>query len=81
MRLGIWSGSNRRLEDQTLVRLIQRNEFSRLAHKQPSRQRAAALRADVLRGLAPSPRTLPSKYLYDARGSRLFDKICTLPEH
>lgn len=33
---------------------------------------------DVLHGLAQSPKTLPCKYLYDAKGSRLFDRICTL---
>ncbi len=36
---------------------------------------------DVRRGLTDSPRTLPSKYFYDAAGSRLFDQICTLPEY
>ena len=34
--------------------------------------------ADVLAGLAGSPRTLPCKYLYDAPGSELFDRICGL---
>jgi dimethylhistidine N-methyltransferase len=39
------------------------------------------LRADVLGGLLSSPKTLPSKYLYDAEGSRLFERICDLPEY
>ena len=30
---------------------------------------------DVLTGLQASPKSLPSKYLYDERGSRLFDEI------
>jgi len=36
---------------------------------------------DVLRGLAQEPRRLPSKYFYDARGSRLFESICEQPEY
>ncbi len=36
---------------------------------------------DVLHGLAQSPKRLPCKYLYDRRGSRLFDAICELPEY
>jgi L-histidine Nalpha-methyltransferase len=38
-------------------------------------------RADVLAGLARTPKALPPKYFYDAEGSRLFDAICTLPEY
>lgn len=33
---------------------------------------------DVLTGLGSSPRRLPPKLFYDARGSRLFDAICEL---
>ncbi len=33
---------------------------------------------DVLTGLAQIPPSIPSKYLYDSRGSELFDQICTL---
>lgn len=33
---------------------------------------------DVASGLSASPKTLPSKYLYDAEGSRLFDQITEL---
>lgn len=36
---------------------------------------------DVLAGLAASPKTLASKYLYDARGSALFEQICDTPEY
>ena len=35
----------------------------------------------VLRGLGGSPKTLPCKFFYDAEGSRLFDRICELPEY
>ncbi|MFC5956744.1 L-histidine N(alpha)-methyltransferase [Streptomyces pratens] len=41
----------------------------------------AALRADVLQGLTSSPRTLPPKWFYDARGSELFEEITGLPEY
>lgn len=38
-------------------------------------------RRAVLAGLGRVPRAIPSKYLYDARGSALFDRICELPEY
>ena len=41
----------------------------------------ARFREDVLAGLSGSPKELPCKYLYDARGSELFDRICGLPEY
>ena len=36
---------------------------------------------DVLAGLRERPRSVPCKYLYDARGSQLFDRICELDEY
>ena len=44
----------------------------------PERERFLA---DVLEGLGRGPKALPCKYFYDARGSALFDRICTLPEY
>ena len=35
----------------------------------------------VLAGPSRTPRAIPPKYLYDARGSELFDAICELPEY
>lgn len=35
----------------------------------------------VLAGLGGAPRAIPAKFLYDARGSALFDAICELPEY
>jgi L-histidine N-alpha-methyltransferase len=32
-------------------------------------------------GLTADPRSLPCRYLYDQRGSELFEKICELPEY
>ncbi len=40
-----------------------------------------SLRADVVAGLSTRPRTLPPKWLYDDRGSALFDEITRLPEY
>jgi L-histidine N-alpha-methyltransferase len=40
-----------------------------------------ALRADVAAGLTATPKSLPPKYFYDARGSELFDEITQLPEY
>ena len=42
---------------------------------------AAAFRDDVLRGLTATPKHLPPKWHYDARGSALFDAITRLPEY
>ena len=39
----------------------------------------AQFAADVAEYLQRSPRQLPSRYLYDALGSALFDAICRLP--
>ncbi|MFF5229020.1 L-histidine N(alpha)-methyltransferase [Dactylosporangium sp. NPDC000521] len=41
----------------------------------------AALRADARAGLTATPKTLPPKYFYDARGSELFEQITRLPEY
>lgn len=41
--------------------------------------RAFAL--DVLHGLSQSPKRLTSRWFYDDEGSRLFQKICDLPEY
>lgn len=38
-------------------------------------------REAVLEGLARTPRSLPCTLFYDAEGSRLFDRICELPEY
>lgn len=35
----------------------------------------------VCEGLTARPRTLPCRFFYDAAGSALFDRICTLPEY
>ncbi|MEU8896384.1 L-histidine N(alpha)-methyltransferase [Nocardia sp. NPDC048505] len=41
----------------------------------------AALRADARHGLTATPKSLPPKWFYDARGSELFEQITELPEY
>lgn len=36
---------------------------------------------EVLRGLGQEQKTLPCKYLYDARGSQIFEEICELADY
>jgi dimethylhistidine N-methyltransferase len=38
-------------------------------------------RRAALDGLSQRPRAIPARFLYDARGSALFDAICDLPEY
>jgi L-histidine N-alpha-methyltransferase len=42
---------------------------------------ARALRDDVRAGLSATPKWLPPKWFYDARGSDLFEQITRLPEY
>jgi dimethylhistidine N-methyltransferase len=47
-----------------------------------SRQDAdPAFQADVLAGLAASPKAIPARWFYDRRGSELFEAITALPEY
>ncbi len=41
----------------------------------------ADIRSEVLAGLNSTQKTLPAKYFYDQRGSRLFEEITQLPEY
>jgi dimethylhistidine N-methyltransferase len=41
----------------------------------------STLRDDVLCGLTGRPKSLPSQYLYDARGAALFERICDTEEY
>jgi len=44
-------------------------------------ERAQRMAEEIRRGLSARPRSLPSKYFYDDRGSRLFEAITRLPEY
>jgi L-histidine N-alpha-methyltransferase len=41
----------------------------------------SVFRRDVLKGLSIKPRTIPARWLYDRRGSELFEAITALPEY
>jgi L-histidine Nalpha-methyltransferase len=41
----------------------------------------AAFLADVLAGLAQTPKAIPARWFYDRRGSELFEEITALPEY
>lgn len=60
------------LDDAGVRRHLERNGATRLDPE---------LRAEVLRGLRASPKTLPPKLFYDAAGAALFERICALPEY
>ncbi|RXS86033.1 L-histidine N(alpha)-methyltransferase [Streptomyces sp. TM32] len=47
----------------------------------PADASAAALRTDVTQGLSRTPKQLPPKWFYDARGSELFEDITKLPDY
>ena len=42
---------------------------------------ADGFREDVITGLSLPQKSVPPKYFYDARGSRLFEAICRLKEY
>jgi L-histidine N-alpha-methyltransferase len=52
-----------------------------LTRSLPADATAEALRADVREGLTRSPKQLPPKWFYDARGSELFEEITRLPAY
>jgi len=47
----------------------------------PQADRLGQLAEDVRTGLRATPKSLPPKYFYDARGSELFEEITRLPEY
>jgi L-histidine N-alpha-methyltransferase len=59
-----------------LVQEAQRFQFTRLSSPSDTEDGA-----DVVAGLSANPKTLPCKYLYDALGSQLFERICDTPEY
>jgi dimethylhistidine N-methyltransferase len=54
------------------------NALHKLQDLEPSTEE---FRDAVLTGLRGAAKTLPCKFFYDAEGSRLFDRICELPEY
>ena len=47
----------------------------------PAERDAADFASAVATGLSLPQKSLPCRFLYDARGSRLFEAICELPEY
>lgn len=47
----------------------------------PQNDHFEKFKRDVYKGLSAERKSLPPKYFYDARGSKLFEQICTLPEY
>lgn len=52
-----------------------------LSRKQDGSNDTDTFAKDVAAGLSQKPRSLPSRYFYDAAGSRLFQEIMALPEY
>ena len=61
------------LYDRYYVRLQEMRESVKILKQ--------ALRDDVRNGLTSSPKVLPPRWFYDARGSELFEEITRLPEY
>ena len=62
------------------VRLADDIESRPSTARRPS-QRPEPFSGDVLSGLAQSPKRLPSRWLYDDHGSKLFEEITQLDEY
>jgi dimethylhistidine N-methyltransferase len=54
---------------------------ARSRRQQSSRDELSPFAADVLEGLSATPKRVPAKYFYDARGSELFERITEQPEY
>jgi dimethylhistidine N-methyltransferase len=55
--------------------------LARPRRQQSSRDELSPFAADVLDGLSVTPKRIPAKYFYDARGSDLFERITEQPEY
>ncbi len=64
-----------------VARSLREAPASEALRSAPSVATGPAELAEVLAGLDESPRRLPCKLLYDARGSELFERITELPEY
>ena len=51
------------------------------SHRIRGNLKPAGFRQDVIAGLSLPQKALPPKHFYDAAGSRLFERICRLPEY
>lgn len=53
----------------------------RLERRLPPDLLINAIRADAREGLTATPKYIPSKWLFDSKGSELWEKITQLPEY
>ena len=60
---------------------MSKSSETRLEELQDLEPSVAEFRASVVEGLSAPQKTLPCKFLYDRRGSQIFDDICDLPEY
>jgi gamma-glutamyl hercynylcysteine S-oxide synthase len=68
-----------RLQPPSDWKVLDRDGF--VVHIDPLRQSALSLALSVAAGLDGRPRRLDARYLYDAAGSDLFDRITAQPEY
>lgn len=61
--------------------IAQSGERTAPAPRSPSVAPDPRFAAEVVAGLSSRPRSVPSRWLYDRRGSRLFQRITRLPEY
>jgi L-histidine Nalpha-methyltransferase len=64
----------------TIPQLSQQKDRLQILNCLPGDDREATTR-EIIEGMLRPQKRLPSKYFYDAQGSRLFEKICDLPEY
>ena len=62
-------------------RLTMNYEISNPGSFKDTHPELVEMMTEVKKGLSSKPKTLPCKYLYDKKGSDLFQKICRLPEY
>src|SRR5699024_171963 len=62
-------------------RLYERELMPHVEHRITPDDHIKQLHTDVREGLTHRPKTLPSKWFYDARGSELFEQITALDEY
>ena len=60
---------------------MSKTKESRLEKLQDLEPSVDEFRTSVIDGLSGPQKTLPCKFLYDERGSQIFDDICDLPEY
>ncbi len=73
------SGASRRERIQALFPAPAAGRF-RILNYLDGRKREEMGR-EILQGMTRAQKAIPSKYFYDATGSRLFEKICRMPEY